>query len=80
FEKLDEWVQSFRDARDEAPIILIGNKSDLEQQVKISESEAVNYAKMNKMDLVITSAKTGQNVEDAFIKLTKIILDQISNS
>ncbi len=80
FEKLDEWVQSFRDARDEAPIILIGNKSDLERQIKISESEAVNYAKMNKMDLVITSAKTGQNVEDAFIKLTKIILDQISNS
>jgi small GTP-binding protein len=78
FEKLNEWVQSFREARDNAPILLIGNKSDLKKQIKISEAESSKYANMNNMGMIITSAKTGQNVEQAFIQLTKQILDHIS--
>ncbi|MFX1419306.1 MAG: Rab family GTPase [Promethearchaeota archaeon] len=78
FEKLDEWVQSFRDARNDAPMILIGNKSDLEKQIKISENESSDYANKNNMGMIITSAKTGQNVEQAFIQLTKQILTHIS--
>jgi small GTP-binding protein len=79
FEKLGEWVQSFRDARDNAPVILIGNKSDLKKQIKINEKEANQYANSNNMGLIITSAKTGENVEEAFIQMTKKILDSISS-
>ena len=32
------------------------------------------------LDLILTSAKTGQNVEDAFIDLTKVILDKIQEN
>ena len=80
FEKLDEWVQSFREARDDAPIILIGNKSDLKKQIKITESESGKYADDNNMILIITSAKTGENVEQAFLNLTKRILNYMSNA
>ncbi len=78
FEKLDEWVQSFRESRDDAPIILIGNKSDLKKQIKINETKSSDYANMNNLGMIITSAKTGQNVEEAFIQLTKHILEHIS--
>jgi len=77
FEKLNEWIQDFRKARGDAPIILIGNKSDLKNQIKITEKEASKFAKNNTMELIITSAKTGENVENAFIKLTETILDKI---
>ncbi|MFX1387603.1 MAG: Rab family GTPase [Promethearchaeota archaeon] len=80
FEKLDEWVQSFIEARNDAPIILIGNKSDLKKQIKISESESINYANANNMEIIITSAKTGQNVEQAFVQLAKRTLDHISKN
>jgi len=80
FERLDEWTQSFREARNDAPIILIGNKSDLKSQIKITERESSDYANTNNMGLIITSAKTGQNVEQAFIQLTKQILDHISTN
>lgn len=78
FEKLGEWTQSFREARGNAPIMLIGNKSDLKKQNKINEDDSSKYAKKNNMHLIITSAKTGKNVEEAFLELTKQILEHIS--
>ncbi len=79
FDKLNEWVESFKGIRGEQPIVLIGNKSDLENKRKITDKEANDYAVKNNMELILTSAKTGQNVEEAFIILTKRILDILSN-
>ena len=79
FDKLSEWIESFKNARGEQPLLLIGNKSDLKNQIKIKDDEAEQFANNNNMELNITSAKTGQNVEAAFNKLTKRILDKMTN-
>ena len=81
FEKLNEWLQSFHEARGVEPLLLIGNKSDLKDKIKVSEQEAKEFlVQHNMVDLIITSAKTGENVEKAFKELIKTILDKISNS
>ncbi|MGQ4873029.1 MAG: Rab family GTPase [Promethearchaeia archaeon] len=78
FDKLDEWINSFREARGDQPLILIGNKSDLKDLIKVEQKEAEKYAEKHNMDLVITSAKTGENVEQSFETLAKKILDRIT--
>jgi len=79
FEKLTEWIESFKEARGEQPLILIGNKMDLEGAIKIKEKEAKAFAKTHKMDILLTSAKTGDNVEDAFKDLINKTVTKVSN-
>ena len=76
FEKLYDWVQAFKDARGDEPLLLIGNKVDLTDNIKIKESEALELAKNFNMEFISTSAKTGANVEEAFLRVIKTILDK----
>jgi small GTP-binding protein len=74
FEKLDDWIQDFRNARGNEPVMLIGNKIDLEKSVKVSDKEAKLFAKNYSLKYLPTSAKTGSNVEEAFTEISKSIL------
>ena len=78
FDRLDDWLESFREARGEQPLLLIGNKSDLKNKIEVEEKEGRKYAKKNNMAFLMTSAKTGMNVEDAFEDLIESILKKIA--
>ena len=80
FEKLEDWILDFKDARGDEPLILIGNKTDLTDAIKVQESEGIELAKEYNMEFILTSAKTGSNVEKAFKEIIKIILDKSLDS
>ena len=48
-------------------IMLIGNKSDLDQRRQVSTEEGERFAKENNLIFMETSAKTAFNVEEAFL-------------
>ena len=62
----------------EVPFILIGNKADLIEEIGsiVDTKNAQKFAESKRSIYVETSAKTGQNVEDAFMELTRRIVSE----
>ncbi|KAI6649811.1 hypothetical protein LOD99_6600 [Oopsacas minuta] len=56
----------------QVPAVLVGNKSDLENNRVVTFSEAKQVADKLKIPYMETSAKTGVNVEQAFLELLRV--------
>jgi Ras-related protein Rab-21 len=72
FARVQHWVKELKSiVGDDIVLCIAGNKSDLEKlrQVQLSEAEA--YAQSVGAHHFLTSAKTGKNVEEAFLDLAK---------
>ncbi len=68
FENLDGWIKELEEnIGQRIPVLMVGNKIDLERNVKSEEAKA--YAKKNGFLYSECSAKTGEGVEKAFRKL-----------
>jgi small GTP-binding protein len=74
--KLPGWVSSIKKTvKKSIPMLVLGNKIDLER--KVEKSEAEDLSKRLNCEYLETSAKTGENVEVAFEKIAKACLDSI---
>jgi len=60
-------------------IMLIGNKRDIEDQRDVSYEEVSKFAQENGVLFLESSAKTGENVEEAFLKTAKLIFQSIQD-
>ncbi|MHA2036375.1 MAG: GTP-binding protein [Promethearchaeota archaeon] len=81
FKELDDWLSDLREfAGKDVPFILIGNKADLIEELggeyDIDSAEAL--AKRENTAFISTSAKTGENVEGAFLNLTHKMLKNVN--
>jgi len=67
FGALDTWISKLNDTMDisKKPIIIVGNKSDLNER-QVSYEEGKKYAESKGFNFYETSAKTGENVGEAF--------------
>jgi len=60
-------------------ILLVGNKRDLDADREVTYLEASRFAQENELMFLETSAVTGENVEEAFLKCSKTILCKIES-
>lgn len=77
--KIPGWISSIKKTvKKSIPMILIGNKIDLEREVE--EEEALDLADRLDLDYLETSAKTGENVETAFKNIARACVENIQES
>ena len=80
FEDLNNWLNDLRAlSSPNAYIILIGNKLDLTDERQITDSEAQEFATRYDLVYLETSAKSGDGVKDAFVRLGVGILKAIED-
>jgi small GTP-binding protein len=72
-EHLVKWKENFLNAAPGAKVILVANKADLEPKIPIEQFKNVEGALGG--EILMTSAKTGEGVETALLKLGKAIME-----
>ena len=77
FNNVKQWLHEIeRYASDSVNIILVGNKCDLTNKA-VDDSVALQFAEQLKIPLILTSAKSGDHVEGAFMKMAQNIQRRI---
>lgn len=78
YNALTNWLTDARTlASPNIVIVLVGNKKDLEADREVTFMEASRFAQENELSFLETSALTGENVEEVFLKCTRSILTKI---
>ena len=81
FDNVTFWVEDFKNgANEKIFIVLVGNKSDLNNKRQVSTEEGQDLADKLGILFFETSAKTGENVENIFYNSTDEIAKRIDDN
>jgi small GTP-binding protein len=71
---LEEWIREIYGVTGKIPIIILANKVDLKGPNTLTEDDVRSIAIKYNAPYLFTSAKTGENVDNAFQKLSELIV------
>jgi GTPase KRas protein len=76
FQEIDEYYQQILRVKDidNIPMVLVGNKCDLESQREVNKNEAIKYTNKINIPFIETSAKSRLNIDEIFYKLVRQII------
>jgi len=74
-ENLPQWISGLFNVTSEIPIVMIGNKNDLTDEKQFEFKDLKDVAKTFEVPVFLTSAKSGENIENAFSMLGQNIIE-----
>jgi len=78
FDRLDYWIDDLREVcSQEIKILIVGNKSDLNEKRQVPTELALNFAQSKELFFLEVSALTGSNVKKAFSNILNDIYKKI---
>ena len=66
---LTGWIEAVEGVAGKVPVVLVANKADLTAEAQFGVAELAEMASTFGCTYLLTSAKSGQNVEEAFLRL-----------
>ncbi len=76
-DSLDQWIKIVRKGDPNLPVLFLGTKLDLEDEVQVDDDYAKTFLnEFNLINYLKISSKTGENVSNAFDILTRKILER----
>ena len=72
--ELRYWIKAMSATTGRIPIVFLGNKCDLKDEARVTMEDLEMFAKKHESPAMLTSAKTGYNVEQAFGELVQEML------
>ena len=72
FQNITEWLNKINENITNIPIIILGNKCDLEKEREVTKEEAENFAKNLNLPYFETSAKENINIKESIEAIANI--------
>ena len=69
------WINEAKENNDKIKTILIGNKLDLQDERKVENGVAKQFAEKNSLKYLETSAKDGKNISESFKAMINLLFD-----
>ena len=77
YDSINEWMKSVKEAKgDDCPMILLGNKMDLEDEREITEEEGINLANEFGIEFFETSNKNNINIKEAIDSILNTLIEK----
>jgi len=77
-DSIKTWLEDIKDSvPNNIPIVIVGNKSDLNEKIVITEEQIKVIAKHLNLHFIVTSAKTGENVNEAFLYIAYRFIEKL---
>ena len=74
FENIKYWIDEIKSSQIDNNIIILGNKSDLNEIIQVTDEDIKEFEKNNDIQIIKTSAKNNINIEQAFEAMFDLVI------
>ena len=82
FINIQSWLKEVeKHGGEDVQVMILANKSDMaSNEIEVSDAEIKQFEEENNLKVIKTSAKSGLNVDDSFVDITKKLMVKKNNS